>query len=72
MRALLDAGDRRVDLEHISDCHTNLWAEIVVPQTEKRRGNKIGMIGMLIPNTVTKKELQRGGNKRNEGLTRCW
>ena len=49
MRASLDAGDRRVDLEHISDRHTTLWAEIVVLQTEKGGGNKIGMIGMLLP-----------------------
>ena len=59
MRALLDAGDRRVDLEHISDCHTNLWAEIVVPQTEKRRGNKIGMIGMLSERGYKKKKVKK-------------
>ena len=56
MRASLDTGDGRVDLEHISDRHTSLWAEIVALQTEKGGGNKNGMIGMLLPNTVTKKK----------------
>ena len=74
MRALHDGGDRLVDLESLSDRHASLWAETVRTQTEKGRGNKIGMIGMLLPNTVTKRgykkmQLQRGGNKRKEGLT---
>ena len=55
MRALLDGGDRLVDLESLGDRDATLWAEPVQLQTEKRGGNKIGMIGMLLPNAVTKK-----------------
>ena len=69
MRALLDDGDRLVDLESLCDRHTTLWTEFVLPQTAKRAGNKNGMFGMLLPNAVTKNKNHRGGNKRNEGLT---
>ena len=54
MRASLDSGDRLVDLESLSDRDATLWAEFVPVQAEKGGGNKIGMIGMLLPNTVTK------------------
>ena len=50
--ASLDVGDRLVDFERLGDCDASLWADIVTPQTEKGVGNKIGM---LLPNTVTKK-----------------
>ena len=64
-----DDGDRLVHLESLGDRDATLWAESVVPQTEKGGGNKIGMNRMLLPTAVTKKDLQRGGNMRNEGLT---
>ena len=51
MRASLDVGDSRVDLESLSDRDATLRAELVGQQTEKGGGNKIGMIGMLLPNT---------------------
>ena len=28
----VDGGNRRVDLEHLGDSHTTLWADLVVPQ----------------------------------------
>jgi hypothetical protein len=45
----LDVRDRLVDLERLSDRDATLGAELVVLQTAKREGNKIGMIGMLLP-----------------------
>jgi hypothetical protein len=66
--ASLDGSDRRVDLERLGDCDATLGTEIVYPQAAKRRGNKKGMIGMLLP--VTKKEWSeccyRLGNKKCE------
>ena len=56
MRALHDGGDRLVDLESLCDRDATLWVETVLAQTEKGGGNKIGMIRMLLPNTVTKKK----------------
>ena len=41
MRALLDAGDRLVDLECLSDRNSALRAEPVAPQTDTGGGNKI-------------------------------
>ena len=55
MRALLDGGDSLVDLERFNDRDATLRAELVDPQTEKRGGNKIGLIRMLLPNAVTEK-----------------
>jgi hypothetical protein len=57
LRALLDGGDRLVDLESLSDRDTTLGADRVVRQAAKRWGNKNGMIGMLLTQryiTVTK------------------
>ena len=47
--ASLDVGDRLVDFERLSNRDAALWAEIVPVQAEKGGGNKIGMIGMLLP-----------------------
>ena len=35
MSAVLDGGDRLVDLERLGNRDASLWAEFVVPQTEK-------------------------------------
>ena len=53
--ALLDDGDRLVDLECLGYRDATLGAENVVPQAENGGGNKIGIYRMLLPNTVTKK-----------------
>jgi hypothetical protein len=42
--ASLDVGDRLVDLERLGDRDATLGAELVVLQTAKRGGNKIGML----------------------------
>jgi hypothetical protein len=47
--ASLDVRDGRVDLERLGDREATLGAESVGLQTAKRGGNKIGMIGMLLP-----------------------
>jgi hypothetical protein len=47
--ASLDVRDRRVDLERLCDRDATLGAEIVAKQAAKRGGNKIRMIGMLLP-----------------------
>jgi hypothetical protein len=52
--ASLDVRDRRVDLERLGDCDATLGAEFVVLQTAKRGGNKIGMIGILLPSRQQK------------------
>jgi len=49
MRALLDGGDSRVDLECLGNRDANLGAELVPPQSANEGGNKKGMIGMLLP-----------------------
>ena len=41
MRALLDVGDRRVDLECLSDRNATHRAEIVVPQAENEQVTKV-------------------------------
>ena len=64
MSALHDGGNRLVDLERFGDCDASLCAEFVTNQTEKGGGNKIGMIGMLLPTRGNKKiKLQSGGNE---------
>ena len=61
--ASLDVRDRRVDLECLGDCDATLGAKPVAMQAVKRGGNKIGMIGMLLPYRGNKKcEHQSGGN----------
>jgi hypothetical protein len=47
--ASLDVGDRRVDLERLGDRDATLRVEIVRSQAANEGGNKIGMIGMLLP-----------------------
>jgi hypothetical protein len=47
--ASLDVRDRRVDLERLGDRDATLGAEFVPPQAANEGGNKIGMIGMLLP-----------------------
>ena len=54
MRASLDAGDRLVDLECLGNRDAALGVDVVQPQTEKGGGNKIGMIGMLLPTPTIK------------------
>ena len=56
MRALRDAGDRRVDLESFGYRNATIWAEPVHTQTEKGGGNKIEMIRMLLPEHGNKKQ----------------
>jgi hypothetical protein len=47
--ASLDGGDCLVDLERLGNRDATLDADVVQQQTEKRRGNKKRMIGMLLP-----------------------
>jgi hypothetical protein len=76
MSALLDGGDRLVDLERFSNRESNLRAIVVcrfiltrLTQTVKRGGNIIGMIAMLLPttDTVTKKMQLRSGDFKGLG-----
>jgi hypothetical protein len=60
--ASLDGGDRRVDLERFGNRDDTLGAERVAPQAAKRGGNKIGVIGMLLPSECC---YRRKRNDRN-------
>ena len=59
--AVLDVGDRRVDLERLSDCDAALGADVVNRQTGKGGGNKNGFNRMLLPFAVTKIQSPKWG-----------
>jgi len=70
MSAVPDGGDSRVDLENLGDGDATLGANFVPPQTEKRGGNKIGMLERCYQVAVTKSrrdDKQENGGSRRQG-----
>ena len=68
--ASLDVGDRRVNLECLSDRDATLRAEFGVPQAAnegKRGGNKKEMVRMLLSFAVTKMRT----SKWRVAVTKC-
>ena len=70
MSASLDVRDALVDFERFGECLAGIGAHPVLLKAAKVKGNKIGMIGMLLPNAVTKsrhRDIEANGGSRRAG-----